>query len=290
MSELLQVVVTGLGSGSIYAIIALGFSIVYKSTRVVNFAHGEYLVVCGIGASVLTTAYGWPLLVAGLAMIVVGILLGLGTEAVAFRALGRPDHLTMTIGTVAIGVVLQAVVLRATGGATYRLENWPGPSFAFGGVTISSQVVWNLLLVVVLTVGLQLFFNRSRRGVALQAAADDRETASLFGVSPQSATAWSFGIAGALGAIGGLALTPLSLMSFHLGMLFGLKGFAAAMLGGLGSMQGALVGGLLIGLAEATVATYAGGTLAAVTAFGVLLLVLLLKPSGIFRVVAVERV
>lgn len=290
MITFLQAIVSGLGTGVIYAIIALGFTIVYKTTRVVNFAHGQYLVVAGILGSILTRDLGWPMLLACLAVIALGILMGAGTELVAFRVLGRPAHLVMTLGTVALGILIEATVLVTTGGATYGLDQFPGNDLSVLTITITSQMIWNVVLAVLLTVAFMFFFSSTRRGISLQAAADDRETASLYGISPGATTMWSFAIAGALGAIGGLMLAPVIPVSFTVGLLFGLKGFAAAMLGGLGSVPGALVGGIAIGLAEAFTATYINGLAAGIVAFVVLLGVLFFRPAGIFKQMAVERV
>lgn len=290
MITFLQAIVSGLGTGVIYAIIALGFTIVYKTTRVVNFAHGQYLVVAGILGSIFTRNLGWPMLLACLAVIALGILMGIGTELVVFRVLGRPAHLVMTLGTVALGILIEATVLVTTGGATYGLDQFPGNDLSVLTITITAQMIWNVVLAVLLTIAFMFFFSSTRRGISLQAAADDRETASLYGISPGATTLWSFAIAGALGAIGGLMLAPVSPVSFTVGLLFGLKGFAAAMLGGLGSVPGALVGGIAIGLAEAFTATYINGLAAGIVAFVVLLGVLFFRPAGIFKQMAVERV
>lgn len=290
MDKLLQVIVTGLGAGAIYAIIGMGFSVVFKSTRVVNFAHGEYLVVAGVLASVLQRDLGWPLVPTIVLVMIVGSAVGVGTEVVAVRMLNRPDAMTVTIGTVAVGIMIQAVVLRTTHGDTYGFNEFPWLRFKIGDVTVTSQTVWNVIVACLLALLINMFFSRTRRGIALQAGADDRDTATLFGVSYSTTTLWTFGIAGALGAIGGLAMTPVTLVSFSVGFLFGLKGFAAAILGGLGSMQGALVGGLIIGMSEALVATYMTSTYAPVVIFAVLLLVLVVRPSGLFKELAVERV
>lgn len=290
MITFLQSIISGLGTGVIYAVIALGFSIVYKTTRVVNFAHGQFLVIAGILGSIFTRNLGWPMLLACLAVIVLGIIIGVGTEVVVFRVLSRPAPLVMTLGTVALGIIIEAIVLITTGGSTFGMNQFAGNDVKVLSITITAQFVWNVVIAVGLTAALMLFFSKTRQGISLQAAADDRETAALYGISPGATTLWSFALAGALGAIGGLMLTPVSPVAFSVGLLFGLKGFAAAMLGGLGSMQGALIGGLAIGLAESFTATYINGLVAGVVSFVVLLLVLFVRPAGIFKEMAVERV
>lgn len=289
--RLLQVVAIGLSLGAIYAIIALGYSVVYKATRVVNFAHCQYLMVAGLLAAWLNRDLGVPLLWAIGAGILAGVVLGALTEFVAVRLLKQRDPLTITIGTVVIGLIIEALALQATSGSTYSMKTpWPSLSFSIDGVAFSGQTFWNLAIAVVLTIGLGEFFRRTRRGTGLQAAADNNDTAALYGVSRTTTTLSVFLIAGLLGGIGGVAMVPVTLMTFSLGLVFGLKGFAAATLGGLGSIQGALVGGLLIGLMEAFVTVYISAALSSIVAFCVMLGVLLWRPTGLFREVAVERV
>lgn len=292
MSEFLQFLLSGIGVGAIYALVAVGFSIVYKGTRAINFAQGEYVVVGGILASVLTRSEGWPLGLAVVAVVVGGAMLGIATELVAVRLLKRPDALTMTIGTVAIGIAIAAVVgLESEGTPSYALDAFSGDRpIEFAGALVSPQTLWNIAIVIVAAVAMAAFFNRTRRGISLRAAADDPDSAGACGVSVGTTTLWTFGLAGALGALAGAAITPVTLMAPAAGVQLGLVGFAAAMLGGLGSLQGALVGGLVLGIAETLVAGYVSSTYASLVAFVVLLGVLFTRPTGLFREVEVQRV
>ena len=291
MSNLLQIVLSGLGAGAVYALIALGFSIVYKVTRAINFAHGELLMVCGIVASVVTSRYHVPILLLAPAILVLGAALGVAVDLVAVRLLNRPDPLTVTLGTVAVGIAVQAVMLLLTKGVSFSLPGFSGDrTLNVAGALLQSQTLWNLGIGFVCVVALTVFFARTRRGVSLRASADDKDVAAAFGVSFVSATTWGFALAGALAALAGLAITPVTLMSYSQGTELGLVGFSAAMLGGLGSMPGAVIGGLLVGVAEALVAGYITATYAGAAGFVILLLVLFIRPSGLFRAVAVERV
>lgn len=291
MSNLLQILLSGLGAGAVYALIALGFSIVYKVTRAINFAHGELLMVCGIVASVLTLQYHLPLLLTAAIVIPLGAVMGILVDLIAVRLLNRPDPLTVTLGTVAVGIAVQAVMLLLTKGVSYSLPGFSGDrTFNIAGALLQSQTVWNLGIGLIAVIGLTLFFNRTRRGVSLRASADDKDTAATFGVSFVQATTSGFALAGALAAAAGVAITPVTLMSYSQGTELGLVGFAAAILGGLGSMPGAVVGGLIVGLAEALVAGYVTSTYSSAAGFVILLLVLFIRPSGLFRAVAVERV
>ena len=291
MTQLLQILLSGLGAGAIYALIGLGFSITYKATRAINFAQGEFLMVAGIVASVLHGRYGWPLLLAGAAVVLMGAGMGIATDLVAVRFLRRPDPLTITVGTVAVGLSVKALVLYKTHGIAYSLPGFSGENpIHIGGALLKPQTIWNIGIGLVCLAALTYFFGRTRRGVSLRASADDRETASAFGVSFNGSTMWAFALSAALAAVAGFAITPVTLMSYSQGTELGLIGFTAAILGGLGSMPGAVVGGLIVGVAEALVAGYVTSTYASATGFVILLLVLFTRPSGLFHTVAVERV
>lgn len=291
MTDFFQILLSGIGAGAIYALIAIGFSIVYKATKAINFAQGEFLMVGGIVASVLYEKYDWPLLLAAAAVVLLGAVLGAATDLVAVRFLRRPDPLTITIGTVGIGIATKAIVLLKTQGQSYSLPSFSSSKpIEVGGALLAPQTIWNVALAVVGVVLLALFFARTRWGVSLRASADDRETAAAFGTSFTAATMWAFALSGALAALAGVAITPVTLMSYQHGTEFGLIGFTAAILGGLGSMQGAIVGGLVVGVSEALVGGYLTSTYASGTAFAILLLVLFIRPSGLFRTEAVARV
>lgn len=290
MTLLLQYVLSGIGAGAIYALLAIGFSIVYKGTRAINFAQGEYVVIAGVIASVLSN-HGWPLWLCVVTVAALGVVMGLLTQGIAVWFLGRPDPLTVTIGTVGITVAADAILIMKTHGITYSLPSFSGSvPLHVGGALLSTQTLWNIGIAIAAVVGLAWFFGRTRRGLSLRAAADDSDTAGAYGVSPSSAAMWSFGLAGGLAAIAGAAITPVTLMSSTEGTQLGLIGFAAAMLGGLGSIPGAVVGGVILGVGQSLVGGYVSSTYSDVLSFIVLLVVLFTRPTGLFKQVAVERV
>lgn len=290
MSTLLQFVLSGLGIGAIYALLALGFSIVYKGTRAINFAQGEYVLVAGVLASVLYSD-GWPLWLCVVTVVAAGVAMGLATEAVVVRFLRQPDPLTVTIGTVGVTIAIQALVILQTKGANYALPAFSGETpIHVGGALLAPQTIWNVAIALVAGLALAWFFNRTKRGISLRAAADDADTASAYGVSVGTTTRWTFALGGGLAAIAGACITPVTLMASTQGTQLGLVGFAAAMLGGLGSLPGAVVGGVALGVSEALVAGYVSSTYSDVLAFAILLVVLFTRPSGIFRQAVVERV
>jgi branched-chain amino acid transport system permease protein len=291
VSDLLQIAFSGLTVGAAYALVALGFAIVFRGTRAINFAQGEYVMLAGVAAGALNEAAHPPLLVTVVAVILMGALAGVLTEVVALRLIRRPDPATVTLATIGLAVTIKAAVLLITDRASYTLPGFSGDaSLRIAGATLEAQTLWNCGLVAVAAGGLALFFSRTRIGVALRASADDAEMAASTGMSRRTATAWSFGLAGALAAAAGAGLAPVSPVNYDFGTLLGLKGFAAAMLGGLGSMSGAVLGGFALGLAEALFAGYVSSAYADVVAFAVLLLVLFVRPTGLLAQVRVERV
>ncbi len=291
MSIFLQYLLSGIGSGAIYALIALGFCLVYKGTRAINFAQGEYVVVAGVLASVLRLHEHWPLWLAAVSAVAAGVVMGLATELVAVRFLRRPNPLTVTIGTVGVGIAIDAILILRTNGATYVLPPFSaGAPIHLGGALISPQTIWNVGIAALVVLALGWFFNRTRRGISLRAAADDADTASAYGVSLGSTTLWTFGLGGALAALAGVAITPVTLMASTQGTEIGLVGFAAAMLGGLTSLPGAMLGGLLLGVAQSLFGGYVSGTYSDLFAFATLLIVLFVRPRGILGSAVVQRV
>lgn len=291
MDHFLQVTFSGLSVGAVYALTALGFGIIYRGTGAVNFAQGEYVMVGGVTAGIVHELFGPPLGVTIIVALAAGALVGLVTDLVGVHFTPNPSADGITVASIGVAIAIKATVTILTGRKTYSLPSFSGDTpIPVAGASINPQMLWNMGLLAVGAVLLTLFYRYSRRGIMLRAVADDAETAEVFGVSYRSATAWSFALAGVFGALAGVALTPLTLISFDSGTLLGLKGFAAAMLGGLGSMSGAVVGGFLLGLSEAFVSGYGFSNLADVVAFAILLLVLFARPSGIFASAEVERV
>lgn len=279
----IQVLLSGLSVGAIYAIVAIGFGVIFNATGAINFVQGEYVMVGGLSAAMLYEAWNVPVLVAILIAIVLTIVLGLLTElgVLGFGRLRTPAGIT--IATIAIAVIVKGAMMLISGRDTYALPSVLGSeSLRILGASTSRQTILNLLLAVVAVALLTLFFQRTKLGTTLRAAANDSETLQTFGVSYRTTARWAFVIAAVMGALGGAGLAPLTVMSFDSGTLLGLKGFAAAMLGGLGNLKGALAGGLVLGIAEAVVAGYGAAEYADVLAFVVLLAILAFRPTGVF--------
>ncbi|MBB3040630.1 branched-chain amino acid ABC transporter permease [Nocardioides sp. LMS-CY] len=277
----IQVILSGLSVGAIYALVAVGFGVVFNATGAINFVQGEYVMVGGLSAGMLYEAWDVPVLVAILVAIALTTLLGVLTEMglLGFGRLRTPA--SITIATIAIAVVVKGAAMLISNRDTFALPSLLGPgSLQVLGASTSRQTLLNLLLAVLAVAALTLFFQRTKLGTTLRAAASDSETLQTFGVSYRTTARWAFAIAAAVGALAGAGLAPLTVMSFDSGTLLGLKGFAAAMLGGLGNPRGALAGGLMLGVAEAVMSGYGAAAYADVVAFVVLLAILTLRPTG----------
>jgi len=289
-AQLLQYLLAGLTIGAIYALVALGFSIIYNASQVINFAQGEFVMIGGMASMSLIGA-GLPLPLAAALAIVVTTLVGMALEKFAVeRARGAP---VVTLIIITIGA---SILLRGLAGLVWDKNIHPLPAFsgdrpiAVGGATILPQSLWVLGVTLVVVAGLWWFFNRTLHGKAMLATSHNRLAAQLAGISVRRVLLISFGLSAALGALAGILVAPITFTSWDIGVMLGLKGFAAAILGGLGSGPGAVLGGLALGLVEALSAGYISSAYKDVIAFGIILAVLVLMPSGLLGQRSAERV
>jgi branched-chain amino acid transport system permease protein len=280
VTSILQLLVAGIGTGSIYALIALGFNVVFKSTGAMNFAQGEWVVMGGMISAMLFGAFsniGLACLVTVLIVTIVGIL----SERLVIWPLRQPTPLMITLVSIGLGICTRSLVMLVLG---KQPVGYPGFSQAatltWGGVSVQTQTLWIVGLTAAFLLVTHLFFERSIMGKALRAAAADREAAAIVGVRVETTVLLSFSIAAFAGALAGAIITPLTLSSYDQGAMFGFKGFSAAMLGGIGSLPGAVVGGLVLGLLEAFGSFYISSDFKDAIAFAVLLLILFVRPSG----------
>jgi len=276
-----QLLVAGIGTGSIYALIALGFNVVFKSTGAMNFAQGEWVVMGGMISALLfaaTSNIGLACLLAVAIVTVVGIL----SERLVIWPLRRPSTLLITLVSIGLAIFTRSMVMLLLG---KRPVGYPGFSkvstLMLGGVTVQTQTLWIVGLTIAFLIVMHLFFERSILGKALRAAAADRDAAAIVGVRVETTVMLSFAIAAFAGALAGAIITPLTLSSYDQGAMFGFKGFSAAMLGGVGSLPGAVVGGLALGLLEAFGSFYISSDFKDAIAFAVLLMILFVRPSGL---------
>lgn len=281
MTELFQFVAAGLTLGAIYALVALGFSITFSATGVVNFAQGEFVMLGGLIAATLHTRGGWALIVAIAASLAVtaavGALLGL-----VIRRLEHAGEFRLVLVTLAAGITIQALALAIFGTDPTRFASPFGNRIVrLGGVTIT----WHSILVIAVTVTIMLstvaFLRRTRWGRAMVATSIDRTAAASLGINTRRVIALSFVLAALLGGLGGVIITPISATSYQVGFLMSLKGFAAAVFGGMGNVAGAVVGGFSIGIIEALGTGFISSGYKNAITLGVMILVLMVRPQGI---------
>ena len=267
MDILLQQIINGLTTGSVYAVVALGYTMVYGVIQLINFAHGEVVMVGAMVAfSVIVALAGGSLpplaiVLAGvLAAVPACMLLGYGLERVAYRPLRHAPRLAPLITAIGMSIILQHVALLIWGRNPIAFPQLiDNPSFAIGGAAISGVQITIILLSMVMMAGLLWFVYRTRFGIAIRATAENVHVAGLMGVNADRVIAATFVIGAALGAMAGVMVgTYYGIAHYTMGFILGLKAFSAAVLGGIGNIPGAMVGGLLLGLVEALGTGYIG--------------------------------
>jgi len=289
----LQFVAGGLTAGAIYALVALGFSIVYNASHAINFAQGEFVMIGGMGA-VSLVGLGLPLAVAVPLAVVGAMLVGVLVQRLAIEPAqvgGKADVVTLIIITIGVALFLRGAAQVVWDKRFHSLPAFSGSEpIAIGGATVLPQSLWVLGGAALAVFALGWFFNRTLYGKAMRATALNPLAARLMGVSTRGVMRVSFALAAALGALGGVLTAPITFTSYDVGVMLGLKGFAAAMLGGLGSFGGAVAGGLLLGLMEGLGAGFISSAYKDAIAFVVILAVLYFMPGGLAGARRSERV
>lgn len=289
----LQFVAGGLTAGAIYALVALGFSIVYNASHAINFAQGEFVMIGGMGA-VSLVGLGLPLAVAVPLAVVGAMLVGVLVQRLAIEPAqvgGKADVVTLIIITIGVALFLRGAAQVVWDKRFHSLPAFSGSEpIAIGGATVLPQSLWVLGGAALAVFALGWFFNRTLYGKAMRATALNPLAARLMGVSTLGVMRVSFALAAALGALGGVLTAPITFTSYDVGVMLGLKGFAAAMLGGLGSFGGAVAGGLLLGLMEGLGAGFISSAYKDAIAFVVILAVLYFMPGGLAGARRSERV
>lgn len=282
-SILLQYVFSGLTVGSIYALVGMGFNIIFMTTKVINFAQGEFVMLGGLLAVTFTTFLKLPLGVACLLAVLCVTLIGVIFEMTAIRAMGKKaSMISMIIATLAASFLFRGIAMLAWGKGTHSLPSFTqGEAISIGGATIVPQTLWVLGLAMGSVLVLGWFFGRTLTGKAMQACSINPDAARLNGISVRKMVTLSFAISAALGAIAGVAITPIALMEYQRGSLLAIKGFAAAVLGGLGSGFGAVAAGIAIGIFESLAAGYVSSGFKDAVSLVILLAVLFLRPEGL---------
>jgi branched-chain amino acid transport system permease protein len=289
-AQWVQVFAGGLTVGAIYALVALGFSIIFNASHVINFAQGEFVMIGGMSAvSLLATGLPLPLALGG--AIVITAIVGLLVEKLAVARARRADVVTLIIITIGASIFLRGLAQLVWDKSVHRLPPLSGERpLTVLGATIVPQNLWVFGATVVIVGALTWFFHRTRLGKAMLATSHNKLAAQLVGIDVGKVLFASFGLAAALGAVAGVLIAPIAFTSYDAGIMLGLKGFAAAILGGLGSFPGAIAGGLTLGILESVGAGYVSSAYKDAIAFVIILVVLFLRPDGFLGARRSERV
>ena len=286
----MQFLAAGLTAGSIYALVALGFSIIFNASRVINFAQGEFVMLGGMSA-VSLLAMGMPVWFALTGAVLATALAGLALEKVALARGPRSSVMTMIIITIGASILLRGLAQLVWDKRIHAVPPLSGDQpIAFLGATILPQSLWILGTTLAIVAALWAFFRHARLGKAMLATSHNRLAAQLCGIDVRRVVLASFGLAAALGAIAGVLIAPITYTSYDVGVMLGLKGFAAAILGGLGSFPGAVAGGLLLGVLESFGAGFVSSAYKDAIAFAIILAVLFVRPDGLLGELRADRV
>ena len=289
LSSAPQYLVSGLTVGATYGLTALGFTMIFNTTGIINFAQGEFVMLGGMLSVAFLKAHA-PLPLAILLAVSVAALAGCLMERLVIRPVGRAPAVNLVIITIGVSILMRGAVMLAWGKDTFSLPAFTSAKpLAVLGAVVRPQSLWVLSITLLILAGLKLFFSRSIHGKAMLACSCEPKAAALVGISVDRMAMLSFGLSGFLGAVGGAILAPITLTSYDVGVMLGLKGFAACILGGLGNPFGAAAGGLILGVLESFGASVASGYQDAF-AFVMLLALLFLKPTGLFGAPGSDRV
>ena len=286
LSTLLQQIINGLSLGSVYALIAVGYSLVYSILLFSNFAHGGFLVVGGYACYYLLTQQGYGIVLASAGAILASGVVAVLTERLAYKPIRERTSMTLylLIASMGVSIVIENIFVIVVGGRFRALPQDTFPSGVFslgGGVTVNASDILSLAVAVVFLGALQLFLSRTRWGLAIRAAACDLRTAGLMGVNVTLLIGIVFFVAGLLAAVGGIFLSAKYSLYPQLGNIT-IKAFIAAVIGGLGSLPGAVLGSLILGLAEMLTAGFVSSQMRDMVVFSMLVVMLLVRPAGFF--------
>ncbi|HIT63143.1 MAG TPA: branched-chain amino acid ABC transporter permease [Candidatus Ventrimonas merdavium] len=290
----LSYLINGISLGSIYAIIALGYTMVYGIARMLNFAHGDIIMVGGFAIFTMVSTLGLPAPLGILTAVVICTVLGVTIERVAYKPLRGASSLAVLITAIGVSYLLQNLALLIFGSNARQFTSVvtvPGLKLAGGALSISGETIVTILSCIVIMVCLTQFINRTKVGQAMLAVSEDQGAATLMGIDVNRTIAITFAIGSALAAIAGALLcSTYPSLTPYTGSMPGIKAFVAAVFGGIGSIPGALIGGVLLGVIENLSKAYISSQLSDAIVFSVLIIVLLVRPTGILGKKIMEKV
>ena len=285
MSSFFSYLINGISLGSIYAIIALGYTMVYGIAKMLNFAHGDVIMVGSYMTFLMASSLGLPPVLAVLVAVVVCTVLGITIEKIAYKPLRQATSLAVLITAIGVSYFLQNIALVIFGANPINFKsvvNVPAIELFDGQIVISGETSTAIVVSLIIVIALSLFIKNTKSGKAMLAVSEDKGAAQLMGVNVNKTISLTFAIGSALAAVAGaLYCSAYPILSNTTGAMPGIKAFTAAVFGGIGSIPGAMIGGILIGVIEILGRAYISSQLADAIVFGVLILILMFKPTGI---------
>lgn len=283
LSSVIEQLLNGLRTGSIYALIALGYTMVYGIAKMINFAHGDIIMVGSYALYIFYGVMGMPVWASILLSVAVCALFGVVIERVAYKPLRKAPSLAVLITAIGVSYLLQSVALLIFSATPIPFKSIINvPSLKVGNVTVPGITIVTLIVTSIIMILLTLFIHKTRTGNAMRAVSEDKGAAELMGINVNGTISLTFAIGSGLAAVAGvLFICQYQSIMPTLGALPGIKAFVAAVFGGIGSIPGAMLGGILLGIIESLSKAYISTQLADAIVFGVLVIVLLVKPSGL---------
>lgn len=283
MTVFLQFLFSGLTVGAVYALVGLGFNIIYNATSIINLAQGEFVVIGGLAMWFFTQSAHLPFLPALVLTLLTTGLVALLMERLTIKPLKKTDLLLMIMITVAVSILLRGLLMFEFGKEPYTYAPFTeGEPLQIYGAILQQQTLWIFGITLLCIVLIYLFFSRTLLGKAMRACAVNPTAAKLVGINVERMIMISFVLSAAMGALAGVAITPISLMEYDKGPMLAVKGFSAAIMGGLGRGRGSVLGGFIIGILESMTAGYIHSGLKDAVALVIMLAVLFFRPAGLF--------
>ncbi|PLX66142.1 MAG: branched-chain amino acid ABC transporter permease [Denitrovibrio sp.] len=287
----MQFLYSGLTSGSVYGLVALGFNIIYNTTGIINFAQGEFVMIGGMLIYTLFAVMGLPFPIAFIGAVGGAFVMGILFEKVFIRLTKIKNELNLITVTIAASIIIRDLAMHFWGRDSLPVKEFiPVFNIQLPGGVMSSQSILVIAVSLFVAFGLNMFLKKSKYGKAMRASFDDPIAAETCGINVSNIRVMSFGVAALLGAVAGVIIAPIMFVTYDDGIMTGLKGFAAAILGGMGNFGAAIAGGLLLGILESFSASIIPSGLKDAVAFIVILIILFVKPDGLFGKKKVHRV
>jgi branched-chain amino acid transport system permease protein len=289
VSQWLQLLISGIVTGAIYALVGLGYVTIYRTSRVVNFAQGSFVMLGALITYSLLNQAGLPFWLSGIFSVLVVVAIAVAMYFLVIAPIIKVSLVSMILVTIGVSLLLENLALVKWGGYGLGIPSFPGErTLHLWRLNVDVQNLWVIAVAAVLFIGLWLLSNRTRVGKQMTATASDPLSASLSGISTTRMIVLAFAISAAIGAIGGICVGSITPMAYATGGMLGLAGFIAAIVGGWGSSSGAIVGGLTVGIAESLASGFLPGGYRSAVAYVLLIIILYFRPSGILGSGAAE--